>query len=45
MSRRKLRKDGVAAVVAEIAQLAMQPTTGQLRKGGNALAQIALEPL
>ena len=34
----------VAAGVAEIAQLAMQSATGQLRKGGDALAQIALEP-
>src|SRR4051794_32922265 len=41
----KLGQDRVAAGVAEIAQLAMEPTTGQLRKGGNALAQIALEPL
>ena len=37
-------ENGVAAGVAEIAQLAMQSATGQLRKGGDPLAQIALEP-
>src|SRR6187455_3378188 len=41
----KLGQDRVAAGIAEIAQFAMQPTTGQLRKGGDALAQIALELL
>jgi hypothetical protein len=40
----ELGEDGVATGVAEIAQFAMQPTAGQLRKTGNALAQIALEP-
>src|SRR6187397_3037806 len=41
----KVGQDRIAARVAELAQLAMQPTTGQLREGAKALAQIVLEPL
>ena len=42
---KKVSQDRIAARVAELAQLAMQPATGQLREGANALAQILLEPL
>src|SRR5689334_6010834 len=41
----KVGQDRIAARIAELAQLALQPTTGQLREGAQALAQIMLEPL